>query len=184
MVCASSGSRPNPSANAQTFCLSCCQFGHASWRCFGRPPKCTFCAGNHSWTLHQCKHADCGAPEGKFCSSHDKAKGVNCKGEHTAGSDACPVRPLLTHNQDTRNYNSRSPPLPVLMVIRLIQANCRKSPDCTTTILSKARNAGDVVLLQGFWTRPGDQEWDTVSDPNFWFFFFHRCSCTPSFLLE
>jgi hypothetical protein len=35
-------------------------------------------------------------------------------------------------------------------VIRLLQANCRSSPDCTTTLLTKATGKDEVVLIPEF----------------------------------
>jgi hypothetical protein len=50
-----------------TVCTVCYQFGHNPWKCFGRPPKCTLCAGKHWWQEHQCATTGCTAKKGTFC---------------------------------------------------------------------------------------------------------------------
>jgi hypothetical protein len=55
----------------------------------------------------------------------------------------------------------------------VLQANCRKSPDCTTTFLTKAMRRADVLLAQEFWADPRSDtgSWKVVQDPNFRFYF-------------
>jgi hypothetical protein len=57
--------------------------------------------------------------------------------------------------------------------LRVLQANCRRSPDCTTTFLQKAMGRGDVLLLQEFWADPRTDNgmWKLVQDGNFRYFF-------------
>ena len=64
------------------------------------------------------------------------------------------------------------------MVIRVIQSNCRKSPDCTTTLLRQALGNAEVVLAQEFWASPKDNNglWKTVNDANFHFVFDRNCT--------
>jgi hypothetical protein len=59
------------------------------------------------------------------------------------------------------------------VVIRLLQANCRRSPDCTTTLLTKATGKADVVLIQEFWADKRNPHgiWKTTQDANFHFIF-------------
>jgi hypothetical protein len=59
------------------------------------------------------------------------------------------------------------------MVIRLLQANCRRSPDCTTTLLTKATGRAEVVLIQEFWADKRNPHgiWKTTQDSNFHFIF-------------
>jgi hypothetical protein len=67
----------------------------------------------------------------------------------------------------------RTPTVVVVEGLRVLQANCRKSPDCTTTFLQKARGRGDVLLLQEFRADPrtNDGMWKLVQDGNFSYFF-------------
>jgi hypothetical protein len=59
------------------------------------------------------------------------------------------------------------------VVIRLLQANCRRSPDCTTTLLTKATGKAEVVLIQEFWADKRNPHgiWKTTQDANFHFIF-------------
>jgi hypothetical protein len=70
-------------------------------------------------------------------------------------------------------WGFRTPTVGVVKGLRVLQANCRKSPDCTTTFLQKARGRGDVLLLQEFWADPrtDDGLWKLVQDSNFRYFF-------------
>jgi hypothetical protein len=55
----------------------------------------------------------------------------------------------------------------------LLQANCRRSPDCTTTLLTKATGKAEVVLIQEFWADKRNPHgiWKTTQDANFHFIF-------------
>jgi hypothetical protein len=44
------------------------------------------------------------------------------------------------------------------MVIRVVQANCRRLLDCTTTLLNKATKKAEVVLLPEFWADKRDPD--------------------------
>jgi hypothetical protein len=70
-------------------------------------------------------------------------------------------------------WGFRAPTVIVVEGLRVLQANCRKSPDCTTTFLQKARGRGDVLLLQEFWADPRTDNgmWKLVQDGNFRYFF-------------
>jgi hypothetical protein len=59
------------------------------------------------------------------------------------------------------------------VVIHLLQANCRRSPDCTTTFLTKALGKAEVILLQEFWTDKHNAHglWKTTQDANHWFIY-------------
>jgi hypothetical protein len=85
-------------------------------------------------------------------------------------------RPTQTRRKDWQLwwYGLRAIPLPTIaMVIRLLQANCRKSPDCLTTLLTKAGGRTDVILVQELWVdkRNPFGVWRTTQDPNYWFLY-------------
>jgi hypothetical protein len=75
--------------NPGTFCHICCRYGHVAWRCFGCPVRCTFCAGVHVWTRHQCKFKGCSKGKGEWCSYHETLQYFNCDKEHSSGRDEC-----------------------------------------------------------------------------------------------
>jgi hypothetical protein len=72
-----------------------------------------------------------------------------------------------------QRWGFRIPPFVVVEGLWVLQANSRKSSDCTTTFLQKARGRGDVLLLQGFWAHPrtDDEIWKLVQDCNFRYLF-------------
>ena len=82
-----------PRASPGSLCTICCQFGHSAWKCYGRAPRCTLCAGPHWWGNHKCNIDKCTAPTGAFCQDHEKLKCVKCAKEHAAGSSQCDKRP-------------------------------------------------------------------------------------------
>ena len=51
----------------------------------------------------------------------------------------------------------------------MLQANCSKFPDCTTTILTKAIEHADIVLVQETWARRDTDGggWKVIADANF-----------------
>jgi hypothetical protein len=87
-----------------------------------------------------------------------------------------PGAPPWGTGADLRGAESRTAPhhvTPGGVVIRLVQANCRRSPDCTTTFLTKATKKAEVVLLQEFWADKKDTHgvWKTTQDSNYWLLF-------------
>jgi hypothetical protein len=85
--------RKAPRASAGTLCTVCCQYGHGAWRCFGRPPRCTLCAGPHWWADHRCTTAECETETSLLCQTHESVKCAKCGEEHAAGSSQCKKRP-------------------------------------------------------------------------------------------
>jgi hypothetical protein len=119
---------------------------------------------------------------GKFCDEHEKLRCVKCAKDHAAGSFQCENRPKPWgratgpggRTLNLRNGSLRTPFHPgFALVIRVLQANCRKSPDCTTNFLTKARGRAKMLLAQEFWADPRDDNgiWKTALDLNFWFVF-------------
>jgi hypothetical protein len=61
---------------------------------------------------------------------------------------------------DLQGAESRTAPHLVTPMIRLVQANCRRLPKCTTTLLTKATKKAEVILLQEFWADKRDTHGD------------------------
>jgi hypothetical protein len=90
-------------AGPDTFCESCCGWGHHVSKC-GRlgMVRCMLCMGAHKTEEHQCDVVGCKAKKGQNCN-HNVNKYANCKGEHIAKSNECPKkRKAIAKAQDER----------------------------------------------------------------------------------